>query len=105
MDPRTALGLSLQVIDRPLPKCPVEVGVLAHWLAIEGVQPAIPENAPLHPRKPKRQRTVPSGPTSAAPAPAKAQSQAAGGQAAGGLRGGTCCEIAGCLCCGCDGGL
>eukprot|EP00891_Asterochloris_glomerata_P007197 jgi/Astpho2/7197/e_gw1.00113.34.1_t len=57
-----------QVIDRPLPKCPVEVGVLAHWLAIEGVQPAIPENAPLHPRKPKRQRTAPSGPASAAQA-------------------------------------
>ena len=97
--------MALQVIDRPLPKCPVEVGVLAHWLAIEGVQPAIPENAPLHPRKPKRQRTVPSGPTAAAPAPAKALNQAAAGQVAGGLRGGTCCEVAGCLCCGSYGGL
>lgn len=75
-----------QVIDRPLPKCPVEVGVLAHWLAIEGVQPAIPENAPLHPRKPKRQRTAPSGPASAAqaaPVQAKAQHHGAGAQVAG----------------------
>ncbi len=101
MDPSRAFELSLQVIDRPLPKCPVEVGVLAHWLAIEGVQPAIPENAPLHPRKPKRQRTAPSGPASAAqaaPVQAKAQHHGAGAQVAGGRRACTNCEAAGGLC-------
>lgn len=35
------------VIEAPLPKAPLETVVLAHWLAIEGVQPAIPENAPV----------------------------------------------------------
>ncbi|KAK9137602.1 hypothetical protein Sjap_008196 [Stephania japonica] len=35
------------VIEAPLPKAPLEPGVIAHWLAIEGVQPAIPENAPV----------------------------------------------------------
>ncbi|CAI9088314.1 OLC1v1022616C1 [Oldenlandia corymbosa var. corymbosa] len=34
------------VIEAPLPKAPLESAVVAHWLAIEGVQPAIPENAP-----------------------------------------------------------
>jgi hypothetical protein len=33
------------VIDAPLPKAPLDTAVLCHWLAIEGVQPAIPENA------------------------------------------------------------
>jgi hypothetical protein len=37
----------LQVIEAPLPKAPLDTAVVAHWLAIEGVQPAIPENAPL----------------------------------------------------------
>lgn len=36
-----------QVINAPLPKAPLDTGVVAHWLAIEGVQPAIPENAPV----------------------------------------------------------
>ncbi|KAF5726486.1 TATA box-binding protein-associated factor [Tripterygium wilfordii] len=35
------------VIEAPLPKAPLDTSVLCHWLAIEGVQPAIPENAPL----------------------------------------------------------
>ena len=30
-----------------MPKAPFDVSVAAHWLAIEGVQPAIPENAPV----------------------------------------------------------
>ncbi|CAN4097166.1 unnamed protein product [Withania somnifera] len=34
------------VIAAPLPKAPLEAAVVAHWLAIEGVQPAIPENPP-----------------------------------------------------------
>ncbi|KAL0022759.1 hypothetical protein WJX79_000193 [Trebouxia sp. C0005] len=43
-----------QAVDQALPKVPVEVGVIPHWLAIEGVQPAIPENAAIQPRKAKR---------------------------------------------------
>ncbi|XP_009767287.1 transcription initiation factor TFIID subunit 6-like [Nicotiana sylvestris] len=34
------------VIETPLPKAPVDTAVVAHWLAIDGVQPAIPENPP-----------------------------------------------------------
>ncbi|XVF71815.1 hypothetical protein PTKIN_Ptkin12aG0069800 [Pterospermum kingtungense] len=35
------------VIEAPLPKAPLDTGVTCHWLAIEGVQPAIPENVPV----------------------------------------------------------
>ncbi|EEF33418.1 transcription initiation factor tfiid, putative [Ricinus communis] len=35
------------VIEAPLPKAPLDTSIVCHWLAIEGVQPAIPENAPL----------------------------------------------------------
>ncbi|KAF6144976.1 hypothetical protein GIB67_013327 [Kingdonia uniflora] len=35
------------IIEAPLPKAPLDTTVVAHWLAIEGVQPAIPENAPI----------------------------------------------------------
>lgn len=35
------------MIEAPLPKAPLDTAVICHWLAIEGVQPAIPENAPL----------------------------------------------------------
>ncbi|KAK1257228.1 hypothetical protein QJS04_geneDACA024727 [Acorus gramineus] len=35
------------VIEAPLPKAPLDTSVVAHWLAIEGVQPAIPENVPI----------------------------------------------------------
>lgn len=35
------------VIEAPLPKAPLDATVVSHWLAIEGVQPAIPENAPI----------------------------------------------------------
>lgn len=36
-----------------MPKAPLDVSVTAHWLAIEGVQPAIPENAPVEGILPK----------------------------------------------------
>jgi len=36
-----------EVIDAPLPKAPLDTAVVTHWLAIEGVQPAIPENPPI----------------------------------------------------------
>ncbi|KAK4795001.1 hypothetical protein SAY86_012995 [Trapa natans] len=34
------------VIDASLPKAPLDTAVTAHWLAVEGVQPAIPDNPP-----------------------------------------------------------
>ena len=33
------------MIEAPLPKAPLDTTIVCHWLAIEGVQPAIPENA------------------------------------------------------------
>ncbi|XP_020579967.1 transcription initiation factor TFIID subunit 6 [Phalaenopsis equestris] len=35
------------VIEAPLPKAPLDTTVVSHWLAIEGVQPVIPENVPM----------------------------------------------------------
>lgn len=32
------------ITETPLPRAPLDTAVVAHWLAIEGVQPAIPEN-------------------------------------------------------------
>ncbi|KAJ8556010.1 hypothetical protein K7X08_022768 [Anisodus acutangulus] len=34
------------VIEAPLPKALLDTAVVTHWLAVEGVQPAIPENPP-----------------------------------------------------------
>lgn len=34
------------MIEAPLPKAPLDTAIVAHWLAIDGVQPAIPENPP-----------------------------------------------------------
>jgi len=45
-----------QVIEAPLPPCPVDINVMVHWLAVNGAQPDIPENAPLDPRRGKRPR-------------------------------------------------
>lgn len=35
------------MIEAPLPKAPLDTAVVAHWLAIEGVQPTIPENVSI----------------------------------------------------------
>lgn len=35
------------LLEAPLPKAPLDTSITSHWLAIEGVQPAIPENAPV----------------------------------------------------------
>lgn len=37
----------MQVIEAPLPRPPLDTSLTSHWLAIEGVQPAIPENVPI----------------------------------------------------------
>ncbi len=37
----------LNLLNTPLPRVPCDVNLKAHWLSVEGVQPAIPENPPL----------------------------------------------------------
>lgn len=36
----------VEIIGTPLPKLPCDTTLRAHWLAVEGVQPSIPENVP-----------------------------------------------------------
>uniref|UniRef100_A0A383V8W2 TATA box binding protein associated factor (TAF) histone-like fold domain-containing protein n=1 Tax=Tetradesmus obliquus TaxID=3088 RepID=A0A383V8W2_TETOB len=45
-----------ELIEAPLPKLPREAGVAVHWLAVNGVQPDLPENTPLEQPAPKRQK-------------------------------------------------
>ena len=47
------------IVEAPLPPLPWEAGVTVHWMAVNGKQPAIPENMPLVPltHRDKRQRT------------------------------------------------
>lgn len=35
-----------EVLSAPPPKIPLDVSVRAHWLSVDGVQPAVPENPP-----------------------------------------------------------
>ncbi len=65
----------MQAVTSQLPKCPVEVGVVPHWLAIDGIQPAIPENMPLERSRVKRARI--DKPKAAGVAGASAQPAAA----------------------------
>ncbi|KAK1018796.1 histone H4-like TAF Taf6, SAGA complex subunit, partial [Friedmanniomyces endolithicus] len=39
-----------KLINAPLPKVPREMSYTAHWLAVEGVQPSIPQNPLTDPR-------------------------------------------------------
>jgi len=36
----------LDLVGAPLPKIPSDVTIRAHWLAVDGVQPVVPENPP-----------------------------------------------------------
>eukprot|EP00128_Syssomonas_multiformis_P004019 Colp12_sorted_trinity150504_noHs@4008 len=38
----------MDVLKAPLPKRPADMTFQAHWLAVEGVQPAIPQNPPVN---------------------------------------------------------
>ena len=58
--------LSLQLVDPPLPRPPMEATVLPHWLAIEGAQPATPENAPLPVPRARRGARAPAAAGAAA---------------------------------------
>ncbi|KAL9608544.1 MAG: hypothetical protein Q9167_006637 [Letrouitia subvulpina] len=49
-----------KLINAPLPKVPREISLTAHWLAVEGVQPSIPQNPASADTRP--QELVPKGP-------------------------------------------
>merc|ERR550534_1349615 len=36
-----------EIINAPLPKLPLDITLRTHWLSIDGIQPAVPENPPL----------------------------------------------------------
>lgn len=77
----------VQLIDAPLPRPPVEIGVSPHWLFINGVQPTTAENAPLSRPTAKRAKTATGRPAVAGKASAaaavKAEPGAAGGEVGG----------------------
>ncbi|KAI9880892.1 MAG: hypothetical protein M1830_009960 [Pleopsidium flavum] len=49
-----------KLINAPLPKVPREISFTAHWLAVEGVQPSIPQNPTS--ADSRNQELVPKGP-------------------------------------------
>ncbi|XP_032802521.1 transcription initiation factor TFIID subunit 6-like isoform X2 [Petromyzon marinus] len=55
--PEQELCLS-ELISTPLPRVPLQVSIRAHWLCIDGVQPAIPENPPPVPREQQKLEAV-----------------------------------------------
>ncbi|XP_028967563.1 transcription initiation factor TFIID subunit 6 [Galendromus occidentalis] len=52
------IDLSLLKMSAPLPKLPLDISIKAHWLAIEGIQPTVPENPPLEPRNQQKQGSL-----------------------------------------------
>lgn len=46
------------IIAAPLPACPVDYSLSIHWLAVEGVQPAIPQNPSIEVITKKRKPTI-----------------------------------------------
>lgn len=50
-----------KLINAPLPKVPREISFTAHWLAVEGVQPSIPQNPTT--ADSRNQELVPKGPS------------------------------------------
>lgn len=54
--PREEFDL-VEYVQQPLPKAPQPITLTSHWLAIEGVQPMIPENPPM---LPESDATMPS---------------------------------------------
>lgn len=90
MHPTKPLPVHAQLIGPPLPPPPFEVRVRPHWLIIDGVQPAIPENTPVDaPRPAKRPKLQhpkdlqPQPKAKAAPAAAAGKAADAGAGAAG----------------------
>lgn len=53
---RRSCVFCLQLISQPLPKVPRDVGITAHWLFINGQQPAVTENGPVEQPSAKRQK-------------------------------------------------
>lgn len=72
-----------KLINAPLPKVPREVTFTAHWLAIEGVQPAIPMN-PTQAESARMAETTPKGAAAAAAAAASITSASSSGGGGGG---------------------
>jgi transcription initiation factor TFIID subunit 6 len=46
------------IIAAPLPACPIHYSLSIHWLAVEGVQPAIPQNPSIEVITKKRKPTI-----------------------------------------------
>ncbi|KAG1668853.1 hypothetical protein FOA52_004948 [Chlamydomonas sp. UWO 241] len=71
-----------RLLDAPLPPPPVEVNLMPHWLFIDGVQPSIPENAPIDRPVVRRGARAAAG-AAAAVAQTKGGARAAAGAADG----------------------
>ncbi len=63
-----------QLLQQGLPPCPKDVALMPHWLAVDGKQPAIPQNTPLE--KPD----IPAGIATAAAITAAATGGGGGGR-------------------------
>lgn len=52
-----------EIVSSQLPRIPLDISVKAHWLSIEGLQPAIPENPPPVPMQAQAKDSKPVLPT------------------------------------------